>query len=71
MKISIGSDHRGVELKSRVISLLEPLGHTFEDCGAYSSDSCDYPDIAHKVAENVSGGDSERGVLICGSGIGM
>ena len=71
MKISIGSDHRGVDLKSRVITLLEQVGHTFDDCGAYNSDSCDYPDIAHKVAGKVASDDCQRGILICGSGIGM
>ena len=58
-------------MKSRIIALLESAGHTFDDCGAYNSDSCDYPDIAHAAAEKVSQGECERGILICGSGIGM
>ncbi len=71
MNIGIGSDHRGVAIKTRIASLLESMGHTVEDCGAYSSDSCDYPDIAHAVAGLVSNGNAERGILVCGSGIGM
>ncbi len=71
MNISIGSDHRGVDCKSRVTSILEADGNTIQDCGAYSADSCDYPDIAHAVAETIANGTSQRGILICGSGIGM
>ncbi|MDG2015246.1 MAG: ribose 5-phosphate isomerase B [Pirellulaceae bacterium] len=71
MNIGIGSDHRGVAIKTRIARLLESMGHTVEDCGAYSSDSCDYPDIAHAVAGLVSNGNAERGILVCGSGIGM
>ena len=71
MNISIGSDHRGVDIKTRISKLLESMGHTIDDCGAYSSDSCDYPDIAHGVAAKIASGDSQRGILICGSGIGM
>jgi len=71
MKISIGSDHRGLDIKTRITGLLQMMQHSVQDCGAYSSDSCDYPDIAHQVAGQVAAGESDRGVLICGSGIGM
>ena len=71
MKIGIGSDHRGVAIKTRITNLLKSHGHTVEDCGAYNSDSCDYPDIAHAVAALIAEGKAERGILVCGSGIGM
>lgn len=71
MNISIGSDHRGVDVKTNITRLLESMGHTVDDRGAYSPDSCDYPDIAHAVAAKVANGQSDRGILICGSGIGM
>ena len=71
MNLSIGSDHRGVETKSKIGEILSSMGHSIDDCGAWSAESCDYPDIAHLVASKIGGGESERGVLICGSGIGM
>ena len=71
MNISIGSDHRGVDVISRISNLLKSKGHAVEDCGAYSTDSCDYPDIAHAVSCRVAAGEADRGILICGSGIGM
>jgi ribose 5-phosphate isomerase B len=71
MKIAIGSDHRGFEVKRRIVSLLGRLGHEVEDIGPGSSESVDYPDFAYKVAEAVSTGRVERGILICGTGIGM
>jgi ribose 5-phosphate isomerase B len=71
MRIAIGSDHRGVELKKSVISLLEETGHEFEDFGSYNTESVDFPDFALQVAEGVAGGDFERGILICDTGIGM
>ena len=71
MRIAIGSDHRGFELKKLAMRLLENAGRTYEDFGAYSADSVDYPDIAVKVAEAVVKGDFDRGILICGTGIGM
>jgi ribose 5-phosphate isomerase B len=72
MKIIIGSDHAGFDLKKKYIELLalEP-GYEVTDAGAYSIDPVDYPDIARKVALAVSNGEYEKGVLICGSGIGM
>jgi ribose 5-phosphate isomerase B len=72
MKIIIGSDHAGFDLKKKYIELLShELGYEVNDAGAYSIESVDYPDVARKVALAVSSGEYEKGVLICGSGIGM
>lgn len=71
MKIVIGSDHRGYEVKRRLTTLLQNLGHEVSDVGTTSKESVDYPDFAFQVAETVGKGGAERGVLICGSGIGM
>lgn len=71
MKIAIGSDHRGFEAKERIKALLQGMGQDVTDFGAHASQPCDYPDTALAVAEAVSGGQAERGVLFCGSGIGM
>lgn len=71
MRIAIGCDHWGVELKKMIINLLEATGHSYEDFGTYTTDPVDYPDIAKKVAEAVARGDFERGILICNNGIGM
>ena len=71
MLIAIGSDHWGLELKAQIIKLLSDMGHQPQDCGAYDSRSVDYPDIAQAVGQNVASGKFERGILICGTGIGM
>jgi ribose 5-phosphate isomerase B len=71
MKIAIASDHRGFHLKERVISLLKAKGHEVLDDGPSSEASVDYPDFAALVAKKVSSGEAERGILICGTGIGM
>jgi ribose 5-phosphate isomerase B len=71
MRIAIGNDHWGVELKQTIIKLLTDSGHSYEDFGCYTTDSVDYPDFAKKVAEAVARGDFERGILICNNGIGM
>lgn len=71
MKIAIGSDHRGFEAKTRIISVLQQLGHEVHDTGPHGRDSVDYPDFAFEVARAVSEGSAERGILICGTGIGM
>lgn len=71
MKIAIGSDHRGFEVKTRIVSILHQLGHEVLDAGPHSRDSVDYPDFAFEVARAVSEGRAERGILICGTGIGM
>ncbi|MDA3792914.1 MAG: ribose 5-phosphate isomerase B [Elusimicrobia bacterium] len=70
MKIAIGSDHRGVKLKEVLKSFLESVGHTVDDLGPQSSDSVDYPVYAEKVGKSVSSGNSDKGIVICGSGIG-
>lgn len=71
MRVSIGSDHRGFNLKSKIRDLLAEAGHEVDDLGTDSTESCDYPDIAIAVAKSVSSGDSDRGILVCGTGIGM
>ncbi|MDD5039206.1 MAG: ribose 5-phosphate isomerase B [Dehalococcoidales bacterium] len=71
MRIAIGCDHRGLELKKVVIKLIAEAGHSCDDFGCYTGASVDYPDIALKVAEAVAEGDFERGILICDTGIGM
>jgi ribose 5-phosphate isomerase B len=71
MKVAIASDHRGYHLKERVISLLKAKGHTVIDEGPASEQSVDYPDFAALVAKKVSAGEVDRGILICGTGIGM
>ena len=71
MKIVIGSDHAGFDLKNKVIAHLKERGFDPVDVGTYSTDSCNYPDYAGKVAEAVAGGEFERGILVCGTGIGM
>lgn len=71
MKIAVGSDHRGFEIKKVLISLLESLGNEVQDMGPFLSDSADYPEFASKVASAVENNSCDRGVLICGSGIGM
>jgi ribose 5-phosphate isomerase B len=71
MRITIGSDHRGVVVKSKVLDLLGRLGHEVNDAGTDSVESVDYPDIAADVAKQVSCGKADRGILICGTGIGM
>jgi ribose 5-phosphate isomerase B len=71
MRIAIGCDHRGLEIKQAVMKILEGMGHAPEDCGAYSTEVVDYPDIAAKVGKAVAGGGAGLGILICGTGIGM
>ena len=70
-KIPIGSDHAGYELKEQVVQYIRELGYEVEDLGTHSSDSVDYPDFAGKVAGLVSRGERRRGILVCGTGIGM
>lgn len=71
MKIAIGCDHRGIEFKQSVMKVLGDAGHSIKDFGSYTTDAVDYPDIAGKVGKAVVSGEYERGVLICGTGIGM
>ena len=73
MIIALGSDHRGTEVRDHVRDVLEQSGHEVRLFTAPDGDgkSCDYPDVAHPVGRSVAGGETERGILICGSGIGM
>lgn len=71
MKIAISSDHGGNNLRKEIMTLLEELGINYDDFGPQSSDSVDYPDYALPVAEGVASGKYDRGILICGTGIGM
>ena len=71
MRIAIGCDHRGLNLKQSVIKLIAEAGHSYEDFGCYTADPVDYPDIAQEVGEAVARSDFERGILICNNGIGM
>jgi ribose 5-phosphate isomerase B len=71
MTIAIGCDHAGVELKKEIISLLHDLHIECADYGTNGTESVDYPDFGEKVSEAVSSGKIEKGILICGTGIGM
>lgn len=71
MRIIIASDHGGLRLKNEVAALLEKAGHTVEDIGTRTDASVDYPDFAHAVAKSVTSGKAERGILVCGTGVGM
>lgn len=70
MKIVIGSDHAGFELKEELKKQVESLGHEVTDVGTHSTASCDYPDFAAAVGEAVAAGQAERGIVLCGSGVG-
>ena len=69
--IVIASDHAGVDLKARIVEFICQAGYDFRDLGPTEETSVDYPDFAHAVANAVAAGESERGILICGTGIGM
>ena len=71
MIIPIASDHAGYKAKQVTKSILEKMGHEPVDFGTHSEDSVDYPDFAHKLAENIKCKRSDKGVLVCGSGIGI
>lgn len=71
MRIVIGSDHAGPELKAHVRAHLEGQGHTVTDVGTNSHDSTDYPDWAAQAASLVTGGEADLGILICGTGVGI
>ncbi len=70
MRIAIGSDHAGLELKINLVALLRELKHEVLDVGTHGSDPVDYPDYAEAVGKAVQEGKAERGVLVCGSGVG-
>lgn len=73
MKIAMGSDHGGIHLKNHIKAYLEGKGYEVIDHGTYTEDSCDYPDFAKKVCEDITSGASgaEKGILVCGTGIGI
>ena len=71
MRIAVGSDHRGFTVKSKIIDLLKRLNQEVVDVGTNSGESVDYPDVALLVAQQVSEHTVDRGILICGTGIGM
>ena len=71
MHIAVGSDHRGCTVKQKVIELLGRLGQQVTDVGTHNVESVDYPDVAAVVAHKVSTAEVDRGILICGTGIGM
>ena len=70
MKVAIGTDHAGFELKQRLVRELNRLGHEVDDCGTFSTDPVDYPDFCFPVAERVADGRADRGIVLGGSGIG-
>jgi ribose 5-phosphate isomerase B len=72
MKISIGADHAGYDLKKELIEFLQKLGHSVHDVGTFEPGKpADYPDYAKLVAEDIRSGSAERGILVCGSGVGV
>jgi RpiB/LacA/LacB family sugar-phosphate isomerase len=70
MKIAVGSDHAGFEMKTQVFEWLEAAGHEAHDMGTHNCDAVDYPDFAAAVGHAVAGGEAERGIVVCGSGAG-
>jgi ribose 5-phosphate isomerase B len=71
MRIAIGSDHGGLDLKITLMAVLDELGLSYQDMGTHEHTSCDYPDYAQRVAEGVASGAYDQGILVCGTGIGM
>jgi ribose 5-phosphate isomerase B len=71
MRIALGADHAGVDLKTHLKARLDERGIAYEDFGTNTTDSVDYPDVALEVAKAVAAGTFDRGVLVCGSGVGM
>jgi len=71
MQLVIASDHGGLRLKNELVELLKKAGHAVEDIGTHTDASCDYPDFAHAVAKGILDKKYERGILVCGTGVGM
>jgi len=71
MKIAIGSDHRGIDQRKTIAEAIESLEMTVVDCGTHTTESCDYPDIAEVAARRIAAGEADKGILVCGTGIGM
>lgn len=70
MKVVIGSDHAGFPLKAEIVALLQSLGHSVEDIGSYTPEPVDFPDIAQLLCSKVRQKEAERGILVCGTGVG-
>ena len=70
MKVAVGSDHAGYPLKDIVINAVRAAGHEPVDLGAYSAESSDFPDVTEKIGRAIQMGEAERGILVCGSGVG-
>ena len=71
MKVALGCDHNGLDMKGHLVSLLKEMGYEYQDFGCYDTGSVDYPDVALVVAQAVGDNRFDRGMLICGTGIGM
>jgi ribose 5-phosphate isomerase B len=71
MRIAVGSDHRGFAVRSKLVDMLRRMGHEVDDAGTFTPEAVDYPDVAATVAGKVSRGEVERGILVCGTGLGM
>lgn len=70
MRVAVGADHAGFPLKDQVLEIVKMKGHEALDLGTFSTDSVDYPDYAEKVGRAIQQGDADRGILVCGSGVG-
>lgn len=70
MKLAVGADHAGFPMKGPVVALLKSWGHAVTDCGTHSTAPVDFPDIARKVCDEVLAGRAQRGILVCGTGVG-
>lgn len=70
MNLAVGGDHAGFPMKGPVIALLKSWGHTVKDLGTHSTEPVDFPDIAKQVCEEITNGRSQRGILVCGTGVG-
>ena len=70
MNVVLASDHAGFALKQELVGFVKGLGHEVTDLGTHTSEPCDYPDFAERIAEEVNSGRAERGILLCGSGVG-
>jgi ribose 5-phosphate isomerase B len=71
LKLALGADHAGRAAKDNLARMLREMGHEVTDCGTDSDASCDYPDFAARVCQAVTAGQCERGILVCGTGVGM
>jgi ribose 5-phosphate isomerase B len=70
MKIVVGSDHAGFPMKAELVAFIRQRGHEVTDVGSYDPKPVDFPDIARKVAASITGGQAERGLMVCGTGVG-